>query len=113
VHEGAFPVWFSPVQAVVLPVGEDQASAAVDFVRRCVDAGLRAESLLEGSVSARVRDAALRRVPYVAVIGSREAAAGAVSLRLRDGRELAGLPAAEAVGLIRRVADSRSLALVP
>ena len=113
VHEGAFPVWFSPVQAVALPVGEDQASAAVDFVRRCVDAGLRAESLLEGSVSARVRDAALRRVPYVAVIGSREAAAGAVSLRLRDGRELAGLPAAEAVGLIRRVADSRSLALVP
>ena len=101
VHEGAFPAWYAPVQVVVLPVGEDQADAAAAFARRCVEAGLRAEAALEGSLGSRVREAALRRVPYVAVIGAREAASGEVSLRLRDGREMPRRPAAEALALIR------------
>ena len=113
VHEGAFPVWFSPVQVVVLPVGEDQADAAVAFARRCVEVGLRAEAALDGSLGSRVREAAVRRVPYVAVIGAREAASGEVSLRLRDGQELPSRPAAQALALIREVVDARSVALLP
>jgi threonyl-tRNA synthetase len=113
VHEGAFPVWFSPVQVVVLPVGEDQADAAVALARRCVEVGLRTEAALDGSLGSRVREAAVRRVPYVAVIGAREAASGEVSLRLRDGRELPSRPAAGALALIREVVDARSVALLP
>jgi threonyl-tRNA synthetase len=87
VHQGAFPAWYAPVQVVVLPVGEDQADAAAAFGRACVAAGLRAEVAYDGSLGARIRQA--RRVPYLAVIGAREAAVGEVALRLRDG---AGLP---------------------
>src|SRR3712207_6913065 len=51
----------------------------------------------EGSLAARVRDSARRRVPYAAVIGAREAADGLVSLRLRDGRSVEPLPVAGAL----------------
>jgi threonyl-tRNA synthetase len=114
VHGGAFPVWYAPVQVVVVPVGADQAGVAADFARRCLVAGLRADSRNDGSVAARVREAWVRsRAPYVAVIGAREAAAGEVSLRIRDGRELAARSQADAIALIDGVAQSRSLSLLP
>ena len=100
VHAGAFPVWYSPVQIVGLPVGAGQQPAARAFVRAAVDAGLRAEVDADASVGARIRRAAERKVPYVAVIGEREAGGGEVALRLRDGRQLPPMPAAEAVALV-------------
>jgi threonyl-tRNA synthetase len=113
VHEGAFPVWYAPVQVLVLPVGEAQADAARRLVGECLGAGLRAEALYDGSMGARIRDAALRKIPYVAVIGPREDPVGEVSLRLRDGSSLPARPTAEAVALIRSVSESRSLTLLP
>jgi threonyl-tRNA synthetase len=98
VHGGAFPAWYAPVQVVALPVGAGQGSDAEDFVVRCIQSGLRAEAEHDGSVSARI--AARRRVPYLAVIGAREAADGSVALRRRDGSQLAPMPAAEAVALL-------------
>ena len=112
-HGGAFPVWYAPVQAVALPVGDDQADAADSFAGLGLRAGLRVEAVAGGSLGSRVRDAALRRVPYVAVVGAREAARGEVSLRLRDGRELPPQPATDAVALIRSVVDARSADLLP
>ncbi len=112
VHKGAFPVWYAPVQVIVVPVGQEQAAAAAQFARDCIVAGLRAEVDYHGSLGARIRAAAVRHVPYVAVIGSREAVAGEVSLRLRDNSALPAQPAASALALIREVSDSRSLALV-
>jgi threonyl-tRNA synthetase len=108
VHGGAFPVWYAPVQVLAVPISDDQADAAVAFARQCVEAGLRASSALEGSLGARVREAARRKIPYVAVIGAREAAAGAVALRLRDGSQLGPLPTADVVRRIGEVAASRS-----
>ena len=113
VHNGAFPVWYAPLQVMVVPVGEAQSHVSAQFARDCVRAGLRASVVYDGSVGARVRDAALRRVPYVAVIGAREAEAGEVSLRLRDGTALPARSSASALALIRQVSDSRSLALLP
>jgi threonyl-tRNA synthetase len=108
VHGGAFPVWYAPVQLGVLPIGEGQWAAADSFARAAVEAGLRAEVHDDGSVGARVRVAAERKIPYVAVIGAREAAGGLVALRLRDGRQLPPRPAAEAIALIAEVAASHS-----
>ncbi len=98
VHGGAFPAWYAPVQVVALPVGADQGAAASEFVAGCLDAGLRAEVDHDGSVGARI--AARRRVPYLAVIGAREAADGSVALRRRDGSQLAPMPMAEAIALL-------------
>ncbi len=112
-HGGAFPVWYSPVQIAVVPVSDGQAAAAAEFQRAAVVAGLRVEVAVEGSMGARVRAAALRKVPYVAVIGAREAADARVALRLRDGRQLDPMPVADAVRLISGVAASRSRDLIP
>jgi threonyl-tRNA synthetase len=113
-HEGAFPAWYAPLQLRVLPVGSAAAAdAAYGFARAAVAAGLRADVVADESLGARVRDAAALKVPYVAVVGAREAAAGAVSLRLRDGRELAPMPAPAALGLIRDVVAAHSRALLP
>jgi threonyl-tRNA synthetase len=108
VHAGAFPVWYAPVQLAVLPVAADQGDAAAAVARQAVEAGLRAEAHHDGSLGARIRDAAGRRIPYVAVVGAREAADGRVALRLRDGRQLEPMPAGAAVDLMRAVAAARS-----
>ena len=100
VHEGAFPVWYAPVQMAVLPVGPDQDAVAREFAAEAAD--LRVEVLHDGSVGARIRRS--RKVPYLALIGAREAAAGAVALRLRDGRRLDPMPWAAAIEVIRAAA---------
>ncbi|GAA3769867.1 threonine--tRNA ligase [Plantactinospora mayteni] len=113
VHAGAFPAWYAPVQVRVLPVGPAQVAAAEAFRRDCVLAGLRAELVVDGSLGARIRDAAQRRVPYAAVLGAREVAAGQVALRLRDGRGVDPMAAGDALGLIAGVVADRSAELLP
>jgi threonyl-tRNA synthetase len=95
-HGGAFPAWLAPVQVAVLPVGEDEAEAAREFHELCLDLGLRSQLLdrEQGTLGARIREA--RLAPYQAVIGGREAAAGAVAIRLRDGRKVEAMSVAEA-----------------
>jgi threonyl-tRNA synthetase len=99
------------VQLAVLPLSADQADAAWAAHRSGMDSGLRVEVSADGSLGSRIRQAALRKVPYAAVIGPREAAAGQVSLRLRDGRELAPMAVAEALRRIAGVVESRSIEL--
>ncbi|MFG1737390.1 threonine--tRNA ligase [Micromonospora chalcea] len=113
VHQGAFPAWYAPVQVLLLPLDAAQADAAAGLARRAEAAGLRAEVQHGGSLGARIRDAARRRIPYTGVLGPREAADGSVSLRLRDGRVLDPMPAAQALGLIGAVVASRSAGLLP
>ncbi|MFV2103781.1 threonine--tRNA ligase [Micromonospora sp. LOL_024] len=113
VHQGAFPAWYAPVQMVVLPVGDGQAGVAVDLARRATEVGLRVEVDHGGSLGARVRDAARRRIPYVAVLGAREAADGRVALRLRDGRALEPLPESDMIGLVAAVVAARTGDLLP
>ena len=107
VHAGAFPVWFAPVQIAVVPLSDPLRDAALAFARAAVIAGLRAQVEEEGSMGARIRAAAGRKIPYVAVIGEREAAAGQVALRERDGRQLPAMPVAEAIARIGTIAAAR------
>jgi threonyl-tRNA synthetase len=107
VHNGAFPVWYAPVQLDVLPVSEEQAPRADALVQAAMREGLRAEAHHDGSIGARIRHAAEHKIPYVGVIGGREAEAGLVALRLRDGRQLPPMPIAEAIGMIGRVSRER------
>ncbi len=108
VHAGAFPAWYAPVQLEVLPVGAGQDDAAWRLHDAAVEAGLRAEVSAAGSLGARIRRGAVRKVPYLAVVGAREAAAGRVGLRLRDGRDLAPMPVPDALRLIGDVVARHS-----
>jgi threonyl-tRNA synthetase len=96
VHNGWLPSWCAPVQAVVLPVHEAQDGYARSVAARAVQDGLRVEVWADGSLGARIRRAAERRVPHVAVVGEREQAAGSVDLRNH-----AALPVQEAIGVVR------------
>jgi threonyl-tRNA synthetase len=105
-HGGAFPAWLAPTQVVVLPVSDAEMSRAAGLARRCVDQGLRAQIAgpEHGTLGARIR--AARLVPYQAVIGAKEAADDQVALRLRDGRRLDALPAAEVLTRISALVDA-------
>jgi threonyl-tRNA synthetase len=113
IYQGAFPVWFAPVQLVVLPVGPAQRAVAAGYADRAVRAGLRARVEVDGSLAARVRRTARNRIPYAAVIGAREEADGVVSLRLRDGRAPDPMPSDAALRLIAGVAGARGHDLLP
>jgi threonyl-tRNA synthetase len=100
---GAFPLWLAPLQAVVLPVSERFAAYGEGVAERLRSAGLRAE--LDGrneSLSYRVREAQVQKVPYMLVVGAREEEAGAVAVRRRAGEDLGALPLAD---FVRRVQD--------
>uniref|UniRef100_UPI0021F09C6C threonine--tRNA ligase n=1 Tax=Candidatus Frankia nodulisporulans TaxID=2060052 RepID=UPI0021F09C6C len=108
-HGGALPSWLAPVQVMILPVTEAELAPAAALARRCLEpeVDLRAEICApdRGSLGARIR--AARHVPYQAVVGPAEAAAGHVALRLRDGRRLAPGPAEAALRAIRAAAASQ------
>ena len=108
-HGGAFPDWLAPEQLVVLPVAAAQGPAADGIARRAAGLGLRAHVAgpESGTLNRRIRSS--RLVPYQAVIGEREAAAGQVAVRLRDGRRLPALPADAALaGIAAHVAAHRT-----
>jgi threonyl-tRNA synthetase len=100
VHGGAFPAWLAPVQLVVLPVTAAELPQAERLAGQAVRHGLRAEvaGSQDGSLGARIRSN--RLVPYQAVIGAAEAAAGEVSIRLRSGEKLPPQPAGAALAEI-------------
>lgn len=107
-HGGAFPAWLAPTQIAVLPVSDAEMPQASELVQRCLGQGLRAEVAGpdHDTLGARIRTA--RLAPYQAVIGAKEAADDQVALRLRDGRRLDALPAAEVLNRIGALINTYS-----
>jgi len=83
-YAGAFPVWLAPVQVIVLPITDRQVAYAREVASRLKQAGLRA-GVDERSekINFKIREAQLQKIPYMLVVGDREAAAGTVSVRNR------------------------------
>jgi threonyl-tRNA synthetase len=81
---GQFPLWLAPEQVRVVPISDAQASAGAALVARLRDAGIRAHLDDRGeTLNYRIREGELARVPYLAVIGQREAEGGTVAVRTR------------------------------
>jgi threonyl-tRNA synthetase len=81
-YAGEFPVWLAPVQAVVLPIADRHNEYGGRVLARLREAGARAElDDRTESIKRKVRDAELAKVPYMLVVGDREAEANEVSLR--------------------------------
>ncbi|CAG7845486.1 Threonine--tRNA ligase [Pseudoclavibacter triregionum] len=102
-YAGAFPVWLSPVQVVGVPVAEEYAEYLGGVVEQLKREGVRAEmDLSDDRMPKKIRNHTLQRVPLMLIAGEDDRAAGAVSIRFRDGSQRNGIPVAEAVALIRR-----------
>ena len=81
-YGGAFPTWLAPVQCTVLPISEDQEAFAREVLARLHDAGIRADiDARQEKIGYRIREAEVQKVPYMLVVGAREAEAGQVAVR--------------------------------
>jgi threonyl-tRNA synthetase len=84
-YAGAFPLWLAPEQVRVLPISEQWEKSARKLTAQLKEAGVRATLDARDTLSARIRDAEVHKVPYMAVIGEREAEAGTAAIRRRGG----------------------------
>ncbi|MBM3809914.1 MAG: threonine--tRNA ligase [Acidimicrobiia bacterium] len=90
---GAFPLWLAPVQAIVLPIADRHADYAREAARVLDAAGLRAEvDERKEKVNYKIREAQLQKIPYMLVVGDREAAERAVAVRSRAKGDLGPRP---------------------
>ncbi len=85
---GALPLWLSPVQIIVMPLGEKHQKSAKALLKSLKDENIRAELWHEDSISKRIRNAELKKIPFVAVIGDKEIKAENVALRARGQKDL-------------------------
>ncbi|HLW78861.1 MAG TPA: threonine--tRNA ligase [Terriglobia bacterium] len=109
-YAGAFPVWLAPVQAVVLPISEKHAAYASEVLAELRAAGVRASvDDRNEKLNARIRDAQLQKVPFMLVVGDREAQSRSVSVRRRDTGDAGSKPLADFVGEIRVLIDTRAV----
>ena len=93
---GAFPAWLAPVQVAILPITDRAHAFSMEAAAQAKALGLRAElDLRNESLKAKIREAQLAKVPYMLVIGDREAEAGTVSVRHRHRGDLGVQPLAE------------------
>ena len=91
-YAGAFPPWLSPEQVCVIPVSETFNDYSSQVLATLKNAGLRAYSdLSDDRMNAKIRNAQKMKVPYMFVLGEREAQSGCVSVRYRDGRQENGM----------------------
>jgi threonyl-tRNA synthetase len=82
-YAGAFPVWLAPEQVRVLPISEHQEESARAVAEQLTEAGVRAHAEARETLSDRIREAETLKIPYMAVVGEREAEAGTVAVRRR------------------------------
>jgi len=106
-HAGAFPVWLAPVQAVIIPIADRHLGYSKEVATRLKDSGFRVEvDSRSERMNAKIRDAQLQKVPYMLIVGDREAKAGAVSVRLRSEEDLGAIPLADFISRISAAVES-------
>jgi threonyl-tRNA synthetase len=109
---GAFPTWLAPVQARVLPISEKHAEYGKQVHARLRQARIRAElDDRNEKLGYRVREAQVQKVPYVLVVGEREAQNGTASVRARGGADLGALPVDRVLADLAVEIASRSVTL--
>ncbi|MGH9475515.1 MAG: threonine--tRNA ligase [Terriglobales bacterium] len=107
---GALPTWLAPVQAVVLPIAEGQDAYGRQVVEACEAAGLRAELMpAESKIGYRIREAELHKIPYMLVVGKREAESGGVSVRTYQEKDRGAMPLAQLIEELQRKNRERTL----
>ncbi len=108
-HEGAFPFWLSPDQAIVINITDSQAEYAKKVTQTLQNKGFRVKSDLRNEkIGFKIRGHSMQRVPYLLVVGDKEIDSGTVSVRTRDGEDMGSMLLDEVVELFNRDAERRS-----
>ncbi len=107
-YAGAFPLWLAPVQVSILPIADRHLEYAREVRQKLADGGLRVEvDERQEKIGYKIRGAQLHKIPYMLVIGDREAAEGAVSVRHRADGDLGAQTVAEFVRMARTEVRAR------
>ncbi len=102
-YAGKFPVWLAPVQLMLINVGEDVKEYTDKLEKNLLLEGIRVESdLREETIGYKIRDAINQKVPYIGVIGKKEAEDGTISIRKRGEKDSAALKAEEFLNIINK-----------
>ena len=106
---GRFPLWLAPVQAIVLPIADRHNAYATEIVGGLRGAGVRVEvDERSESIGRKVRDAELRKIPLMLVVGDREAETATVSVREHGAEEASGVPFTELTARIAEQSTTRA-----
>jgi threonyl-tRNA synthetase len=108
-YAGAFPVWLSPVQAVMIPISErhaDYANKVADQLK-AIDVRVHVDARNE-KMNSKIREHAMQKVPFLLVVGDKEAEAGKVNVRTRGKEKTEDMPAVEFVEKIRKLIADKS-----
>lgn len=112
-HEGKFPLWLAPTQAVVMNITDKQADFVQDAVRQLQQAGIRVVADLRNEkIGFKIREHTMQRVPYLLVVGDREVETQSVAVRTRSGKDLGILPLAEVQQRLNGEIAARGLSLL-
>ena len=105
-YAGAFPVWLAPVQAVVMPITDRQLDYAKKVHTRLEEAGFRAElDDRKEKVNLKIREAQIQKIPYMLVVGDREAEGGSVAVRHRKHGDMGAKPVEQFIEELRGLVD--------
>lgn len=106
--QGAFPLWLSPVQVVILPITDRHSEAAKKVHSELQRAKIRSEvDTRQETLQAKIRDATLQKVPYMAIIGDKEVASKNISVRTRDGKDLGSLSLSQFLQKVKDEIDKK------
>ncbi|QBD81465.1 threonine--tRNA ligase [Ktedonosporobacter rubrisoli] len=109
---GAFPLWLAPVQAMVIPIADRHQDYAYQVLAKLKEAGIRSEVDTRGErMNAKIRDAQLQKIPYMLVVGDKEAAAEAVSVRLRTNVDLKSMPLTQFIERAGNIISAKGMEL--
>ncbi|MHC4443516.1 MAG: threonine--tRNA ligase [Planctomycetota bacterium] len=107
-YAGAFPMWLAPVQAVVASISEKSAAYAQSVYYRLIDAGMRAElDTASEKIGPKKHNARKKKVPYILVVGEKEAADGTVNVNDRAGKTIGTQPLEEFIGRCQKEISER------
>ncbi len=108
-YAGALPTWMAPVQVKVLPISERTMEKSTEIYQQLRNAGLRVElDERNEKIGYKIREAQLQKIPYMVIIGEKEAEAGTVSVRSRHDGDLGTMPAEDFIALIKEVIETKA-----
>jgi threonyl-tRNA synthetase len=108
-YAGAFPVWLAPVQVILLPIADRHLEASQRLYNALQEAGIRTELNTKAeTLQAKIRTATLQKIPFMGIIGDKEAQGGdLLSVRTREGNDLGALEISQFITKVKEDIDKK------
>ncbi|MBU3979290.1 threonine--tRNA ligase, partial [Patescibacteria group bacterium] len=107
-YAGAFPLWLAPIQVMILPIADRHNDFAINMNKELQQKGIRSEiDFRPERLQAKIRNATLQKVPFMGIIGDKEIASGAITVRARNGKDLGQIAVADFLQRLKEDIDKK------